>query len=78
MLPQKVKRRQKYEKEGQDIHLTRITKTFGCQQVNFLIFPNIIRQPAAIVETKIEVFIDNIDWRTIDIAINRNLNINRI
>ena len=58
MLPQKVKRRQKYEKEGQDIQLTRITKTFGCQQINFLIFPNI---PAAIVETKIEVFIDNID-----------------
>ena len=27
--------------------------TFGCQQVNFPIFPNLIRQPAAIAKTKI-------------------------
>ena len=73
---QKIKRKQKYEKEGQDIHIYRISTTFGCQQVNFLIFPD-IRQSAAIVKTKVEVFIKNIDWMTIDIAISRNWNINR-
>ena len=46
-------------KKGQDIHILRIT--FGCQQVNFLIFPDIITQSTAIVKTKIEVFIKNID-----------------
>ena len=61
---------QKYEKEGQNIHIIRITTTFGCQQVNFLICPNLIRHPTAIVNTKIEVFIKNIDWRTIDTAVN--------
>ena len=70
---QKIKRKQKYEKEGQDIHIFRISTTFGCQQVNFLIFPDIIRQSAAIVKTKIEVFIKKlILLLTIDIAINRN------
>ena len=58
---QKIKKKQKYEKEGQDIHIVRISTTFGCQQVNFLIFPDIIRQSAAIVKTKIEVFIKKID-----------------
>ena len=32
-----------------------------CQQVIFLIFPDIITQSTAIVKTKIEVFIKNID-----------------
>ena len=41
--------------------LPRITATFGYQQVRFLIFLDLIRQPAAIVKTKIEVFIKNID-----------------
>ena len=54
---QKIKKKQKYEKEGQDIHIVRISTTFGCQQVNFLIFPDIITQSTAIVKTKIEVFI---------------------
>ena len=58
---QKIKRKHKYEKEGQDIHIVRISTTFGCQQVNFFIFPDIIRQSAAIVKTNIEVFIKNID-----------------
>ena len=57
----KIKRKQKYEKEGQDTHIVRISTTFGCQQVDFLIFPDLIRQSAAIVKTKIEVFIKNID-----------------
>ena len=48
--------KKKYEKEGQNIHIIRISTTFGgCQQVNFLIFSNIIRQLPAIVKTKIEV-----------------------
>ena len=67
LFSQKIKRNQKYEKEGRDIHIIRITTNFGCQQVKFLIFFNVIRQPAAIVKTKIEVFIKNID-----VAINRN------
>ena len=58
---QKIKRKQKYEKEGQDIFIIRISTTFWCQQVNFFLFPNHIRQPAAIVKTKLEVFIKNID-----------------
>ena len=61
LFSQKIKRKQKYDKDGQDIHIIRITTTFGCQQVNFLIFPELIRQPAAIVKTKIKVFIKNID-----------------
>ena len=48
---QKIKRKQKYEKEAQDIHVVRISTTFGCRQVTFLIFPDIIRQSAAIVKT---------------------------
>ena len=32
----------RYEKEGQDIHIVRISTNFECQQVNFLIFPDII------------------------------------
>ena len=32
---QEIKRKQKYEKEGRDIHIIRITTTFGCQQVIF-------------------------------------------
>ena len=32
---QKIKRNQKFEKEGRDIHIIRIATTFGCQQVNF-------------------------------------------
>ena len=55
-------------------HIIRITAIFGCQQVNFLIFPNFIRQPAAIVKTKIEGFIKNLDWVTSDIANNGNWN----
>ena len=55
------KMKQKYEKEGQDIHIIRITTTFGCQQVDFLIFPDLIRQPAAIAKTKIELLNKNID-----------------
>ena len=39
----KIKGKQKYEKERQDIHIIRITTTFETQQVNFLIFSNIIR-----------------------------------
>ena len=42
---QEIKRKQKYEKEGRDIHIIRITTTFGCRQVIFLIFSNLIRQP---------------------------------
>ena len=53
--------KQKYETEGQDIHIIRITTTFGCQQVDFLIFPDLIRQPAAIAKTKIELLNKNID-----------------
>ena len=64
---QKIKRNQKYEKEGRDIHIIRITTNVGCQRVSFFIFFNLIRLRAAIVNTKIEVFIKNID-----IAINRN------
>ena len=60
------------KKKEWDIHIIRITTNFGCQQVRFLIFPNLIRQPAAIVKTKIEVFIKNID-----IAISRNWHIHR-
>ena len=59
LFSQKIKRKHKYEKEGQDIHMSRITTTFGCQQLNFSIFPDLIRQPAAIVQTKIKVFIKN-------------------
>ena len=55
------------KKKDEIIHIIRITTYFGCQQVKFLIFFNVIRQPAAIVKTKIEVFIKNID-----VAINRN------
>ena len=58
---QKIKRKQKYEKEGQDIHIVGISTTFGCQLVTFLTFPHIIRQSTTIVKTKIEVFIKNID-----------------
>ena len=54
-------------KKGRNFHILRISTTCGCQQVSFLIFPNLKRQPAAITKTKIEVFIKNID-----IAINRN------
>ena len=61
LFSQKIKRKQKYEKEGQDIHIVRISTTFGSQQVIFLIFPDHIRQSAAIVKTKIDVFIKNID-----------------
>ena len=64
---QKIKRNQKYEKEGRDIHIIRITTNFGCQRVSFFIYLNLIRLCVAIVKTKIEVFIKNID-----IAINRN------
>ena len=46
----------KYGKEGQHTHIT-----FGYQQVNSLIFPDIIRQPAATGKTKIEAFIKNIN-----------------
>ena len=35
---EKIKRKYTYEKEKQDIHITRITTSFGCQKVNFLIF----------------------------------------
>ena len=28
---QKIQRKQKYEKEEQDIHIVRISTTFGCQ-----------------------------------------------
>ena len=66
----RAKTKQIYEKEGQDTHITGIT--FECQQVNFLIYPNLIRQPAVIVKTKIEVFVTNIDWRTINATINKN------
>ena len=45
---QEIQRKQQYGKEGQR---TRIT--FGCQQVNSLIFPDIIRQAAATGKTKI-------------------------
>ena len=58
---QKIKRKQEYEKEGQDIHIIRIITIFGYQQGTFFIFSDLIRQPAAIVKTKIEVFIKNID-----------------
>ena len=56
-FPLKIKRKQIYEKEGQDIYIIRITTTFECQQVNFLIYPDFLRQPAARVKTKIEDFI---------------------
>ena len=58
---QKIKRKQKYEKEGQDIYIIRITTFFGFQQVNFLVYPNLMRQTAAIVKTKIIEIIKNID-----------------
>ena len=58
---QKIKRKQKCEKEGQDIHIVRISTASGRQQVIFLIFPDILTQSTAIVKTKIEVFIKNID-----------------
>ena len=61
LFSQKIKRKHKYEKEGQDIHISTITTTFGCQQLNFFIFPDLISQPAAIVQAKIAVFIKNID-----------------
>ena len=48
LFSQKIKRKHKYEKEGQDIHISRITTTF-----------DLIRQPAAIAQTKIKVFIKN-------------------
>ena len=41
---QKIKKKQKYEKEGKDIHIVRISTTFGFEHVNFLIFPDIITQ----------------------------------
>ena len=54
-------KKENYEKEGQDIHIVRISTTFECQKVSFLIFPHLIRQSAAIAKTKIEVFIKNLD-----------------
>ena len=51
---QKIKRKQKYEKKGQDIHIVRISATIGCQQGNFLIFSDIVRQSAAIVILKLK------------------------
>ena len=49
----RLKKKQKYEKEAQDIHIFRISTTFGCQQVKFFIYPDIKRESAAIVKTKI-------------------------
>ena len=46
------------KKEGQDIHIFRVTIIFGCQHVKFWVFPNPIKQPAAIVKTEIEVLIE--------------------
>ena len=54
-------------KKKDEIFIIRITTNVGCQRVSFFIFLNLIRLRAAIVNTKIEVFIKNID-----IAINRN------
>ena len=54
-------KKEKYGKEGQDIHIVRITTTFERQKVIFLIFPHLIRQSAAFAKTKIEVFIKNLD-----------------
>ena len=67
-----MKRNQKYEKDEHDIHITRIITSFSSQQVTFLIFFDLIRQPPAISKIKIEVFIKKIDWKTINIATNRN------
>ena len=69
---QKIKRKEKCEKEGRDIHIFRISTTFVCQQVNFLIFSNIITQSTIVVKTKIEVFTKNIDSRASGIAILQN------
>ena len=52
----KLKEKQKYEKAGQDIHIVRISTIFI-----FLVFPDFIRKFVAIVETKTEAFIKNID-----------------
>ena len=65
-------------KEGQDTQITWITATFEYQQVNVLIYPDLIRpHKAALLKVEIEVFIKNFDWKTISITISRNWNINR-
>lgn len=51
---QKIKRKQTYEKDGQYIHIIRITTTFRCQLANALVFFGLIRQHAAIRKTKLK------------------------
>ena len=57
----KLKESRNMKKNGKDIHIARIATSFGCQQVNFFMFSDVIRQSAAIAKTEIEVFIKSID-----------------
>ena len=61
LFSQKIKRKQANEEEEPDIYITRITTTFECYQIKFLIFLDLIKQLIAIVKTKIESFIKNIN-----------------
>ena len=61
LFSQKIIRKQTHEEEGPDIYITRITTTFECYQINFLIFLDLIKQLIAIVKSKIESFIKNIN-----------------
>ena len=58
---QKIKRKHKHEKEGQDIHTFKFLLPSGANKLIFLIFHEMITQSTAIVKTKNEVFIKNID-----------------
>ena len=63
----KLKEIRNMKKNDEIFILLELLLTLGVNKLVFLIFLNLIRKPAAIIKTKIEVFIKNID-----IAINRN------
>ena len=49
----KLKKKHTYEKKKKDIHMDRITATVGCQQIDLLVFLNLIKQSAGTSKTKI-------------------------
>ena len=73
----KLKKKQIYEKKEQHTHITRITTTFGSQQIDFFFKKTLdLDNLCYFKKKKNEVFTKNIDWKTI--VINWNWQINRI
>ena len=66
----KLKEIRNMKKKDEIFILSELLLFLGINKLIFLYFLT-SRQPAAIVKTKVEVFIKNFDRKTIDVAINR-------